>query len=91
MSDANKPVEPTPVGTKPVSAWRKVFAAILDFFMVLIVGGYVIASLTGGVTTGGFELNGAPAFALFALIILYFVLFGRYLGGTIWQRLLGVR
>ena len=91
MSDANKPVEPTPTGTKPVGTWRKVFAAILDFFTVLIVGGYAIAYLTGDTTTDGFELNGAPALALFAIIILYFVIGDRYFGGTIWRRLLGVR
>lgn len=35
--------------------------------------------------------NGGPAFLLFALVILYFALFTRYLGGTVWQRLLRVR
>lgn len=91
MSDANRPAEPASGAAKPISTWRKVFAAILDFLTVLIVGGYAIAYLTGGTTADGFELNGAPAFALFALIVLYFVIGGRYLGGTIWQRLLGAR
>jgi hypothetical protein len=76
---------------KPVSTWRKVFAGILDFIIVLLIGGYAIAYLTGNTTEEGFDLKGGPAFILFAIIVLYFVVFTRYLGGTVWQRLLGVR
>jgi DMSO reductase anchor subunit len=73
-----------------VPTWRKVVAAILDFFTVFLVGGYVIATFTGNTTEGGFELNGMPAIALFALIIAYFWLGSRY-GGTLWQRILRTR
>lgn len=76
---------------KPVSTTRKVFAAILDFIFVMVIGGYVIGYMTGNVSDEGFELKGGAAFLLFAIIILYFVIFTRYLGGTVWQRLLGVR
>jgi hypothetical protein len=76
---------------KPVSTTRKVFAAILDFIFVIVIFGYAIGYMTGNVSDEGFELKGAPAFLLFAIIILYFVIFTRYLGGTVWQRLLGVR
>ena len=76
---------------KPVSTWRKVVAAILDFIFVLFVGGYAIGYLTGNLSDEGFNLQGGPAFILFAIIILYFVLFTRYLGGTLFQRLLGAR
>lgn len=76
---------------KPVSTWRKVFAAILDFIFVMAIVGYAIAYFTGNTTDEGFELKGGPALILFAIIILYFVVFTRYLGGTVWQRLLGVR
>lgn len=71
----------------PVPTWRIVLAAILDFFTVFFVGGYVIAKLTGNVTESGFRLNGLPAVALFVVLILYFVL-ARRVGGTLWQRLL---
>ena len=81
---------PDPVA-KPVSTWRKVFAAILDFIFVFAIAGYVIARATGNVSDEGFELKGPPAFLLFAIVVLYFVVFSRYLGGTLWQRLLGVR
>ena len=76
---------------KPVATWRKVVAAILDFFLIFFVGGYVIAKLTGNTTDGGFHLEGAPALVLFAVIIAYFIVFSKFLGGTIWQRILGVR
>ena len=76
---------------KPVSTWRKVFAAILDFIFVMLIAGYAIAYATGNVSQEGFDLKGGPAFLLFAIIVLYFVVFTRYLGGTVWQRLLGVR
>lgn len=76
---------------KQASTARKVFAAILDFFFIFIVGGYVVARFTGGTTEGGFELQGMPAFALFGIVILYFIVFSRFLGGTLFQRLLGVR
>lgn len=83
--------QPTAAQAKPVSTWRKVFAGILDFIFVLVIGGYAIASITGNTTEEGFSLKGGPAFILFAIIILYFVIFTRFLGGTVWQRLLGVR
>ena len=89
MSEPVHPVaEPA---AKPVATWRKVLAAILDFLTVFFVGGYVIGRLTGNLTEGGFALEGAPALALLAVIIAYFAIGAKYLGGTLWQRLLGVR
>jgi TRAP-type C4-dicarboxylate transport system permease small subunit len=76
---------------KRVSTWRKVVAAILDFIFVFAIGGYIIAKITGNVTDEGFDLKGGPAFILFAVVILYFLIFTRFLGGTLFQRLLGVR
>ncbi len=73
---------------KPVATWRKVLAAILDFFTVFFVGGYAIARLTGNMTADGFKLEGMPALVLFALIVVYFVAGSKYPGGTIWQRIL---
>jgi hypothetical protein len=68
-----------------------VLAVVLDVACVFAVGGYVIAWLSGSLSGGGFELKGGPAFMLFAVVALYFVVFIRFLGGTPWQRLLGVR
>jgi DMSO reductase anchor subunit len=77
--------------TETVPTWRKVIAAILDFLTVFLVGGFAIASLLGGRTEGGFELQGWPALLLFALVVAYFVIGHRYAGGTIWQRILRTR
>lgn len=70
--------------------WKKVVAAILDFFTVFLIGGIAIANFTGDTTSGGFELDGIPALVLFALIAVYFVL-GYKFGGTLWQRILKTR
>ena len=71
--------------------WRIILAAILDFFTIFFVGGYVVAALTGGTTPGGFQLDGWPALACFALIVAYFWIGRKYLGGTLWQRILKAR
>ena len=73
---------------KAPSTWRLVLAAILDFFTVFLIGGYVIASIFGGKTDEGFNLSGMPALLLFAVIIAYFWIFNRFLGGTIWRHIL---
>jgi hypothetical protein len=50
--------------------------------------GYAVATVFGGRTEGGFNLTGGPALLMFALIVAYFVVFNRFLGGTIWKRIL---
>ncbi len=94
MTDPAAPPVPAPAAAPvatPVATWRKVLAAILDFIFVFAVAGYAIGYATGNLTDEGFSLNGGPAFLLFAIVILYFALFSRYLGGTVWQRILRVR
>jgi hypothetical protein len=73
------------------ATWRIVVAAALDFLFVFFIAGYLVGYLTGNLTGSGFELNGAPALAVFAAVALYFVIFTKFLGGTLWQRVLGVR
>lgn len=85
------PAMPAAAPVAPVATWRKVVAAILDFVFIFFVAGYVIAYATGNTTEEGFSLNGGPAFLLFGVVVLYFVIFTRYLGGTPFQRLLRVR
>lgn len=79
-----------PAASRPVSTWRKVFAVVLDFIFVFAIAGYVVAYMTGNLTEEGFELKGGPAFIVFAIVVLYFAIFIRFFGGTIWQRLLHV-
>lgn len=71
--------------------WRRALAGVLDFLTVFFVGGYVIGSLTGETTPGGFNLSGLPALVLFAAFVAYFYFGWKVLGGTIWQRVFGAR
>ena len=52
---------------------------------MLFIVGYGIGYMTGNVTDEGFNLQGAPAFIAFAIIVLYFIVFTRYLGGTLFS------
>lgn len=88
MSDPPVPDAPN---AKPVSTWRKVLAAIFDFITIFFAGGYAVGYLTGSLTPDGFELQGGPALLLFAVIVAYIVVFSKYLGGTLWQRILKAR
>ena len=76
---------------KPVATWRKIVAAFLDFLCAFFIAGFAVGYLTGNLTNEGFELHGLPALVVFAAVALYFVIFTKFLGGTLWQRLLGVR
>ena len=69
------------------AVWKRVVAAILDFFTAFAGFGYLIALMTGNTTTDGFNLQGGPAFVLFALIVIYFFVGRRYAGGTLWDRI----
>jgi hypothetical protein len=70
--------------------WKRVIASILDFFFVFAVFGMVIGYFTGQMTSGGFNLTGWSALLLFALVIAYFFVGRRYLGGTLWDRIFGI-
>jgi len=58
---------------------------------VFMIAGYAIGYLTSTLTDEGFDPKGGPALIVFALIALYFVVSIKFLGGTVWQRVLGVR
>jgi hypothetical protein len=80
---------PDPVQAAPV--WKRVFAAALDFFTIFFGVGWLIGLATGSTTQNGFNLQGAPALLLFAIIIAYFVIGRRFAGGTLWDRIFRVR
>ena len=71
--------------------WRRVVAGILDVPTAFFALGFLVGWLTGGLTENGFSLDGGPALLLFALIIVYFVVARRFLGGTLWQHILRAR
>jgi DMSO reductase anchor subunit len=74
-------------GPEPVAIWKRVVASICYFLTVFFIGGYVIGALTGNTTSEGFQLSGWPALLLFAIIIAYFYVGRRRLGGTLWDRI----
>ena len=74
----------------PAPTWKRVVAPFLDFTMVFLVGGKLIAWATGMGTPGGFDLQGWPALLLFALVIAYFYVGRRVAGGTLWDRFFGI-
>lgn len=76
---------------RPVRIWRRVTAAMLDFWTIFFAGGYAIAAMTGNLTSHGFELNGPPAVALFGLIAAYFIILRKWGGGTLWDRAFGIK
>jgi hypothetical protein len=78
----------TPVA--PARVWKRVVASILDFLTVFFVGGYAIAGAAGMHTADGFNLTGLPALLLFALIVAYFFVGRRIVGGTLWDRVFGI-
>jgi hypothetical protein len=67
--------------------WKRVIATILDLFTAFFGFGMAIGYVTGQTTAKGFSLTGGPAFALFGLMIAYFFVGRRYLGGTLWDRI----
>lgn len=83
MSDANPAAVP--------ATWRIVLAFLLDFVTAFFVFGFLVAKLSGGMTPDGFQLQGAAALALFALVIAYYVICNRFLGGTLWKYILKAR
>lgn len=91
MSTASEsPIRPHVTPAVAPAMWRRVLAAILDFFTAFFGMGMLIASLTGNLTGNGFQLEGVPALIAIVLMISYFVV-GRRLGGPIWRRLLRAR
>ena len=70
--------------------WKRVVASIFDFIMVFTVGGYLIGAATGGLQPGGFNLDGWPAALLLAVIVAYFYVGRRVMGGTLWDRFFGI-
>jgi hypothetical protein len=75
---------------KPAPVWKRVLAAVLDFFTAFFLFGWLIGYFTGNTTEEGFNLKGGPAFLLFALLVAYFFVGRRYAGGTLWDRILRI-
>ena len=79
------------IPVKPASTFKRVLAAVLDFFTVFFGGGWIIGRLTGETTDNGFALSGGAALALFAIVIAYFFVGRKVIGGTLWDRIFGIQ
>ena len=73
-----------------VSVGMRAVAVIIDTIVLFIVG-YAIASFTGDTTSEGFELTGAPAFALILIFFMYYIVLEATLGATLGKLALGLR
>jgi hypothetical protein len=75
-----------------IATWcRVVAAAALDLLFAFVMAEYVVGYMTGKFAKGGFALTGVPAVVVLGAIALYFVICPKFLGGTVWQRALGLR
>jgi Predicted membrane protein/domain len=73
-----------------IGVGRRAVAIIIDSMVIFVIG-YVIALFTGGTTAAGFEIEGWPAFLLFFLSLLYYIVLEATIGATLGKLLLGIR
>jgi hypothetical protein len=85
----------------PQPMWKRNVAGILDFLLALFVFGFLLNKIfghqahppvinNGATTTEMFGMDGWPALLCLVLILAYFILLGRT-GGTVFQRLFGMK
>ncbi len=63
-------------------------ALLIDSVLIFLGVGYIIATVTGGITAGGFNLEGGPALILFAIWALYYIILEGTIGGTLGKKIL---
>ena len=73
-----------------VGVGRRAVAIIIDS-IILCVLGYIIAMFTGGTTSAGFSVTGAPALILFLIALAYYVVMEVTSGGTIGKKAMGLK
>jgi uncharacterized RDD family membrane protein YckC len=67
---------------QPIGVGRRAVAVIIDGILLMIVG-YALASILGGATSSGFDLQGGPAFILFGVALAYFIVMEATTGQTL--------
>jgi hypothetical protein len=85
----------------PQSMWKRNVAGVLDFVLAAVVFGFLLSKIFGnsgpppglfveGAVTPIVSLSGWSALLWLVLVIAYFIVLGRT-GGTIFQRLFGMK
>ena len=75
---------------EPVGVGRRAVAVIIDSILLMVVA-YLIAAVTGGTTTEGFNISGAPAFLWFAIALAYFIVMEKTSGATLGKRAMSLK
>lgn len=73
-----------------VGVGRRAVAVIIDGILYFILA-WLIASVTGGTTSSGFELTGGPAFLSFLIFLLYYVGLEATRGATVGKMAMGIK
>ena len=73
-----------------VGVGKRAVAIIIDMIVLVIVG-WVIGMGTGGMSTSGFSLAGAPALLWFLIALAYYVVMEVQMGGTLGKLALGLK
>jgi uncharacterized RDD family membrane protein YckC len=76
---------------KEPAGWRLLLAAIFDIISTFVGFGFLVASFTGGLIEHGFSLSGWAALLWLALTVAYFIVFNKFLGGTIGKWIFSAR
>jgi uncharacterized RDD family membrane protein YckC len=75
---------------EPIGVGLRSVATIIDTTLLMVVA-YMIAMVTGGVTAGGFSLEGAPFFLWLLVAIGYYTGMEASAGATIGKFMTGLR
>ena len=67
------------------------FVAVIIDSVILMAVGWLLATVFGGASSSGFELNGAPALLLFLIGFGYYIVLEVVLGGTLGKLVVGIR
>ena len=67
---------------EPVGVFRRAVAVIIDGILLMIVG-YALATVMGGATASGFDLQGGPAFLFFGIALGYYIVMEATTGQTL--------
>lgn len=73
-----------------VGVGRRAVAIIIDTILLSIVG-WAIAAMTGGATSEGFKVEGAPALLLFLVAFAYYAVMEKTSGATLGKKAMGLK